>query len=162
VTQSYLTPAALREAAEDLMTEYAERIDADRLEDWLELFAEESVYQVLSRENEDLGLPAPLMLCTNKNMLRDRVMALRNANEYNLHYDRHLVSGVRIRPAEDGSFSLQASYAVYQTSQEGQSSLFSVGRYRDKVKLADGQLLFIEKTVIVDTFSVAPLLATPL
>lgn len=162
MSPSYLTPAALREAAEDLMTEYADCIDSDRLEEWLELFAEEAVYQVLSRENEDQGLPAPLMLCTNKNMLRDRVMALRNANEYNLHYDRHLISGVRIRPGDDGLFSLQASYAVYQTSPEGQSSLFSVGRYRDKVKLDGGQLLFIEKTVIVDTFSVSPLLATPL
>ena len=159
---SYLTPAALREAAEDLMTEYADLIDSDRLEDWLGLFAEESVYRILSRENEDQGLPAPLMLCTNKNMLRDRVLALRNANEYNIHYDRHLVSGVRIRAGEDGLYDLQASYAVYQTSQEGQSSLFSVGRYRDKVMLDGGKLLFVEKTVIVDTFSVSPLLATPL
>ncbi len=156
------TQAALRDAAEDLMAEYAECIDSDRLEEWLGLFAEESVYQVLSRENEDLGLPAPLMLCTNKDMLRDRILALRNANEYNLHYDRHLISGVRIRDAEGGLFSLQASYAVYQTSLEGQSSLFSVGRYRDKVRLEAGRLLFVEKTVIVDTFSVAPLLATPL
>lgn len=162
MSPSYPTPAALRDAAEDLMTEYADCIDTDRLEEWLELFAEEAVYQVLSRENEDLGLPAPLMLCTNKNMLRDRVLALRNANEYNLHYDRHLISGVRILPGENGLFSLQASYAVYQTSLEGQSSLFSVGRYRDKARFEAGRLLIVEKTVIVDTFSVAPLLATPL
>lgn len=157
-----MSPSALRDLAADLMAEYAHLLDTDRLEEWLDLFAEDSVYQVLSRENEDLGLPAPLMLCRNKNMLRDRVLALRNANEYNLHYDCHLLSGVRIRPGESGLFGLQASYAVYQTSNEGQSSLFSVGRYRDKVKLDDGKLLFVEKTVIVDTFSVSPLLATPL
>jgi anthranilate 1,2-dioxygenase small subunit len=162
MSQSDISPVALRDAAEDLMTEYAELIDSDRLEEWLRLFAEESVYQILSRENEDLGLPAPLMLCANKNMLRDRVVALRNANEYNIHYDRHLISGVRIRPAQGRLYNLHASYVVYQTSQEGQSSLFSVGRYRDKVRLEGGKLVFVEKTVIVDTFSVTPLLATPL
>jgi anthranilate 1,2-dioxygenase small subunit len=157
-----MSPAELRDAAEDLMTEYAERIDSDRLEDWLDLFAEEATYRVLSRENEDLGLPAPLMLCTNKSMLKDRIIALRNANEFNLHYDRHLISGVRIQAAGDDYYRLNANYAVYQTTQEGQSSLFSVGRYRDTVKLDGSRLLFTDKTVIVDTFSVAPLLATPL
>jgi anthranilate 1,2-dioxygenase small subunit len=157
-----VNPSALREAAEDLMAEYADLIDSDRLEDWLGLFAEEAVYQVLTRENFDQGLPAALMLCTNKNMLRDRVMSLRNANEYNLHYDRHLVSGVRISAAKAGIFGLKASYAVYQTTYEGQSSLFSVGRYEDKVRLEDGRLVFVDKTVIVDTFSVPSLLATPL
>jgi anthranilate 1,2-dioxygenase small subunit len=162
VSAEPLEPAALRAAAEDLLTDYADLIDSDRLEEWLELFAEESVYQVLSRENYDLGLPAPLILCTNKNMIRDRVIALRNANEYNLHYDRHMISGVRIRPAESGLYALQANFALYQTSQEGQTMLFSVGRYRDLVRLEAGRLLFIEKTAIVDTFSVCPLLATPL
>src|SRR3954465_13023535 len=112
MNSSTITPT-LREAAEDLMAEYADLIDSDRLEAWLDLFAEESVYQVLTRENFDQGLPAALILCTNKNMLRDRVMSLRNANEYNLHYDRHLISKVRISAGESGIFSLKANYAVY-------------------------------------------------
>jgi hypothetical protein len=87
--------AAVREAAEELMSDYAELIDADRLEEWLELFTEDAVYQVLPRENVEQNLPVSLMLCTNKNMLRDRVVSLRNANEYNLHYDRHLREGHR-------------------------------------------------------------------
>ncbi len=157
-----MNPTDWREAAEDLMAEYADLIDSDRLEAWLDLFAEESVYQVLTRENFDQNLPAALILCTNKNMLRDRVMSLRNANEYNLHYDRHLISNVRIAAGESGILSLKANYAVYQTTFEGQTTLFSVGRYEDKVRLESGRLLFVEKTVIVDTFSVPSLLATPL
>ncbi len=157
-----MTPREAREAAEELMDEYAELIDADRLEEWLELFTEDATYEVLPRENEEQGLPVALMLCTNKNMLRDRVVSLRNANEYNLHYDRHLIGRVRVAPEADGSWRAEANYVVYQTNLEGQTRQFSVGRYRDRVRLDGGRLRFCQKKVIVDTFSVPTLLATPL
>jgi anthranilate 1,2-dioxygenase small subunit len=157
-----MNPASIREAAKDLMDEYAERIDANRLEDWLDLFTEDATYRVLPRENLDQNLFVSLILCTNKNMLRDRITALRNANEYNLHYDRHLISNVRIRPHSEAVWKLTANYAVFQTNLEGQSRLFSVGRYCDKVIADGGRMLFQEKTVVVDTFSVPTLLATPL
>ncbi|MSQ71423.1 MAG: anthranilate 1,2-dioxygenase [Betaproteobacteria bacterium] len=157
-----MSPTSMRDAADELMHEYVERIDDERLDDWLELFSEDATYRIVPRENFDRNLPASLILCTSKNMLRDRIASLRNANEYNLHHDRHLVSNVRIKPLADGLWSLTANYAVFQTTLEGQSRLFSVGRYRDKVMLDAGRLLLREKTVIVDTFSVPTLLATPL
>jgi anthranilate 1,2-dioxygenase small subunit len=57
---------------------------------------------------------------------------------------------------------VEANYAVFQTTLEGQSKLFSVGRYRDKIRLEGGTLRFCEKYVVVDTFSIPTLLATPL
>lgn len=157
-----MNETAVREAADALMGEYADLIDEDRLEDWIELFTEDAVYQVIPRENVDQNLPASLMLCTNKDMLRDRIVSLRNANEYNLHFDRHLVGRVKVAPDGQGVWRVTASYAVFQTNLEGQSRLFSVGRYRDKVRLESGRLLFCEKRVVVDSFSVPTLLATPL
>ena len=157
-----MTPEPIRAAAQELMDEYVERIDADRLEEWLELFAEEASYQVLPRENLEQGLPASIMLCTSKNMLRDRIVSLRQANLFNPHYDRHLVSGMRVKRESDNVWQLTANYAVYQSSHEGQSRLFSVGGYRDRVRMENGRLLFVQKLVIVDTFAVPSLLATPL
>ena len=151
-----------RDAADTLMNDYVERLDGDRLEDWLELFTEDCSYRILPRENVDLGMPAPIMLCTNKNMLRDRVTALRTANEYNLHYGRHLVSNLRLKPDGEGACRVEASFAVYQTNLEGQTRLFSVGRYQDRARLEGGRLLFCEKLVVIDTFSVPSLLAIPL
>jgi anthranilate 1,2-dioxygenase small subunit len=152
----------VREAANDLMTEYVERIDGDRLEEWLDLFTEDASYTVIPRENVEQNLPAAIILCPNKNVLRDRISSLRNANEFNLHYDRHLVSGIRVRPHAENVWYLEANYAVFQTTLEGQTKLFSVGRYRDKIRLDAGNLLFCEKYVVVDTFSIPTLLATPL
>ena len=157
-----MSAASIAEAAAELMDEYVERIDSDRLEEWLDLFTEDASYQVLPRENLEQGLPASLMLCTSKNMLRDRIVSLRNANLYNPHYDRHLVSGVRVKPDSEGVWQLTANYAVYQSTLEGQSRLFSVGAYRDQVRMEGARLLFSKKLVIVDTFAVPSMLATPL
>lgn len=154
--------SSVREAAGDLMNDYCELIDSDRLEDWLDLFTEDASYTVIPRENVEQNLPAAIILCPNKNVLRDRISSLRNANEYNLHYDRHLVSSIRVRPHAENVWLVEANYAVFQTTLEGQSKLFSVGRYRDKIRLEGGILRFCEKYVVVDTFSIPTLLATPL
>ena len=146
----------------NLLAEYAASIDENRLEDWVELFAEAGSYRVVPRENHDQGLPVPLILCRNKKMIRDRIKALRNANEYNLHHDLHIIGAPRVVVISPTECSVRASYVVYQTTLEGQSRLFSVGRYEDRVQVTDDRLLFLEKLVIVDSFSVPTLLATPL
>jgi len=157
-----VSATSIAEAADGLMAEYADCIDDGRFEDWLDLFTENATYKVVARENVELGLPAAMVLCTNKNMIRDRIAALLGAAKYNSHYDRHVVGRVRVKPRADSEWELSASYAVFQTSQEGRSSLFSVGRYADRVCMQDGRLLFCEKKVVVDTFAIPGLLATPL
>ena len=153
---------AIEKAAEELMADYADCIDDGRFDDWLELFAEDASYRVVARDNHDRGLPATMVLCTNKNMIRDRIAALLGATKYNFHYDRHVVGRLRVRPRSDREWELRASYAVFQTSHEGRSSLFSVGRYDDRVRMEGERLLFCEKTVVVDTFAIPGMLATPL
>jgi anthranilate 1,2-dioxygenase small subunit len=153
---------SIKEEIRDLLDEYAECIDAERYDDWLALFTEDSVYQIIPRENVEQNLPASLVYCTSKNLLRDRITSLVNANEYNPHYDRHMISGVRVREERDGSWRVAANYAVFQTNVEGQSRVFSVGRYADQVVRENGRLLFKEKRVMVDTYSVPSMLATPL
>lgn len=157
-----MSAAELRATFDDLLAEYGFLIDADRLEEWLDLFAEDCAYRIVPRENHARGLPLALMLCENKNMLRDRVRALRSANIYNIHVDRHLISGTRYRGEVEGVHLVEAAYAVYQTDQEGRSRLFSVGRYLDRVVFEGGAPRFKEKVVIADTAAVPTLLATPL
>ena len=157
-----MSAAELRATFDDLLAEYGFLIDSDRLEEWLALFVEDCVYRIVPRENHARGLPLALMLCENKNMLRDRVQALRSANIYNIHVDRHLIGGARYRGEVDGAHLVEASYAVFQTDQEGRSRLFSVGQYLDRVVFEGGAPRFREKLVIADTAAVPTLLATPL
>lgn len=154
--------AVTLEAAHALMNDYAERIDSDRLEDWLDLFTEDCTYRIVPRENADLNLPAALVLCVGKNMLRDRVAALRGANKFNLHYDRHFITNIGVTPDGAGAARLAANYAIFQTTHEGVSRLFSVGRYEDRLAAAPQGWLIRDKHVIVDTFAVPSMLATPI
>ena len=72
-------------------------------------------------------------------MMVDRVKSLREANVYNLHYSRHVVSNIEILSARDDTFEVAACYTVYQTDLEGQTRLFSVGQYRDVIANGDGR-----------------------
>ena len=151
-----------REAIQDLVVDYGLLIDQDRLEDWVELFAAQCRYRVVARENVDQNLPQVLMLCTNKDMVHDRVTAYRQVNEYNLHLDRHVIGLPRIHGEQDGVWRAEASYSLFQTDLEGVSRLFSVGRYDMTIVFEDGRARFRDMTVIVDTAAIPTLLATPI
>ena len=105
-------PDAIRHAAADLMAEYGLLIDEDRLEDWVELFAEACDYKVVTRENVEQGLPNILIWCDNKDMLRDRIASYRDVNEYNLHWDRHVIGPLRFCGEAGGVWAIEAAYSL--------------------------------------------------
>src|SRR5229473_4658393 len=84
-----------------LYADYAHCLDADRLEEWPEFFTEDCAYRVTSAENVEAGLPLGIIYATSKNMLVDRVMALRRANIYEPQRYRHLISGMQIATEGD-------------------------------------------------------------
>jgi anthranilate 1,2-dioxygenase small subunit len=152
----------VREALTALMAEYAMAIDEDRLEEWVDLFDEDCDYRVVTRENLDQDLPNVLMWCDNKNMLRDRVESYRNVNEYNPHYDRHVLGPLRFTGEQDGVWSFDLAYSLFQTALEGESRLFSVGRYRVEARAHGGGARLLKVAVVADTGLVPSLLATPI
>ena len=144
-----------------LQDRYVAALDNDRLEEWPTLFTEECLYEIVPRENEELGLPAPLIYCDNRRMLRDRVVSLRKANIYERPNYRHCLSGLTWRLEADSSYAAETSYIVVNTSQEGESSIYQTGRYIDRiVRTAEG-LRFASKRCIYDTLRVQTLLAFP-
>ena len=72
--------SADRFALLDLLTEYGARLDAGDYDHWLDLFAAECAYSVVPRENYDRGLPAALIYCDNRAVLRDRVREIGRAH----------------------------------------------------------------------------------
>jgi anthranilate 1,2-dioxygenase small subunit len=157
-----------RLAIEDLFNYYGSSLDDDRLEDWLELFSDNCSYKIVSRENINLNLPASLMLCENKNMLVDRIVSLRKANEFNIHRRKHLISNIHIKTgsSDQGSRSdiinVVANFAVFHSDNEGNGSLYSFGSYEDKIRFVDGSPLFSEKIVIVENWTIPHMLSIPI
>ena len=149
-------------AAQSLLAEYGALLDLGHYDEWLALFAAACRYEVMPRENYDSGLPVALILCDSRAMLEDRIAALRQANKYNIHTDRHIIGLPRIVAAEAGRIEIEAPFAVYQTDPEGATILFATGLYCDRIEREGDALRVAEVLVLLDTFAVPTLLATPL
>src|SRR5579872_1280201 len=118
---------------QDLYTAYAACLDSDALEEWPGFFTEDCHYRITSAENYEAGMPLGLIYATSKNMLRDRVSALRDANIYEPQRYRHLISGIRVDREAGEEREVSASFLVVRTMQNGEMTLFAAGRYIDRV-----------------------------
>jgi len=147
---------------EALIYDYAHCIDDDRLEQWPDFFTEDCLYRVISRQDYERDLPVGVMTCTSRGMLKDRILSLRSANIYEPHVYRHLISAVRVRDETDGVWSVQTGYAVIRTMQTGDVSIFSTGKYLDRIVRVGESLKFKERIVVFDSRRVHTLMVIPI
>ena len=147
---------------QDLNARYGQSIDDDKLEAWPDFFTEDGRYRVTTAENFERGLPLGMIYATSRAMLRDRVHSLRDANVYEAQRYRHLVSSTLILTAVDGVVTARSNYMVARIMHDGALTLFSTGRYLDRISLRGPEPLFEEKLVIFDSKRIDTLLAIPL
>ncbi len=157
-----LEAVARRLEIEQLYTDYVHCLDADELERWPDFFTEDCFYRITSAENYEAGLPLGLIYATSRNMLKDRVSALREANIYEPQRYRHLVSSVKVVEEKAATIELSANFLVVRTMQEGDMTLFAAGRYLDQVRHEDSTWKFARKTVVLDSRQIDTLLAIPI
>lgn len=146
---------------ERLHSRYAHALDADRLEDWPGFFTEDGVYRIATAENEERGLPLPVLYAEGRAMLRDRVASLRHANIYEPQRYRHLASSFLIESRSANEARCVSNFLVVRIMQDGQAALFASGRYLDRVVLAP-EPLYAERVVVCDSRRFDTLLAIPL
>jgi anthranilate 1,2-dioxygenase small subunit len=145
-----------------LQERYVSIIDTDRLEEWPDLFTEDCVYEIVPKENAELGLPVGIMHCFGRSMLRDRVVSLRKANVFESHTYRHLTSGLEFTSIDADTIEMQSNYVVVQTLTNGESQVYQAGRYFDRVVHTAEGWLYQSKRAIYDTSRVQTLLVTPI
>jgi len=147
---------------DELYTGYVHCLDSDELEHWPDFFTEDCFYRITSAENYDAGMPLGLIHATSRNMLKDRVSALREANIYEPQRYRHLVSSIKIVGEHGDALGLVANFMVVRTIQEGDMTFFGAGRYVDQVRRTDGGWKFARKDVVRHSRQIDTLLAIPL
>ena len=152
----------LRLELDTLYADYAACLDADALERWPEFFTEDCHYRVTSAENYEAGLPLGLIYATSKDMLKDRVSALRDANIYEPQRYRHLISGIRMEGEDAGALDITANFLVIRTMQDGAMVLFAAGRYVDRVVQSGDSWKFARKIAVLDSRQIDTLLAIPI
>jgi anthranilate 1,2-dioxygenase small subunit len=148
---------------EELYTDYVHCLDADELEAWPDFFTEDCFYRVTSAENFTAGRLLGLIYATSRNMLKDRVSALREANIYEPQRYRHLVSSVRVvGEVAAGELDAQANFLVVRTMQDGEMTIFAAGSYIDRVVRDGLGWKFARKEVVLDSRRIDTLLAIPI
>ena len=157
-----MTDLGLRLELLTLQDEYISTLDTQRLEAWPDMFTEDCLYEIISKENVDQGFVAPVIFCDSKKMLRDRVVSLRNANIFEPVVYRHFLSGLCFGSADNGAVEMQSSYLVINTSQLGSSTVYQTGRYHDLVVRVEGRWRFRRKRVVYDTSRIQTALAIPI
>jgi len=156
------TPATeLRAALRDFYDDYAGALDDLDLDRWVEFFTEDCHYRVISQENARAGLPLGLIYCMNKNMLRDRVTAIRETTVYEPRQLRHFVSGVRINRSEDDIIHAQANFMVVESLSDQEPTVNLVGLYKDIIVRNESGFALKSRDCIYDNYRIRNSLIIP-
>ncbi len=151
----------LRARLADLYCAYENALNDGELERWPELFIDACVYKVIPRENHEQGFPVALIYCESRNMLIDRVVALRETALYAPRIVRRITSGVCVRAIDADGLRLTANFALFETMPDQPSELFLCGRYKDRVVDDGGALRFAERLCIYNSTIVPTSLVYP-
>jgi anthranilate 1,2-dioxygenase small subunit len=152
----------IRLGVQELIGEYAERIDEDRLEEWPELFADPCRYLVISRSNHEAGMRQGVMYAATRGMLLDRVFSIRRANLFEPHRYRHVIGPVRVKEVTGQHAVVHSHFIVARIMHDGVTSLFATGRYLDRIDISATPYRFSERVVVLDSDKIDTLLAIPL
>jgi anthranilate 1,2-dioxygenase small subunit len=151
---------SLQIQVERLHAQYAHALDADQLEDWPNFFTENGRYRIATAENEERGLPLPVLYCEGRAMMRDRIQSLRHANIYEPQRYRHIVSAVLVEKVSAREARSSANFLVIRIMQDGATVVFASGRFVDRIALPE--MKYDERVVICDSRRFDTLLAIPL
>jgi anthranilate 1,2-dioxygenase small subunit len=143
-----------------MLVRCAHRIDDDDLEAWPNFFAEDGMYQIISREGHDAGHKIGVMLCQGRGMMNDRIRAMRQANIFEPQRYTHIL-GASEFGAHGCDVAVRTNFHVVRTMEDGASETFATGKYLDIVT-SDETPMFRERIVVLDSRRIDTLLVVPL
>ena len=155
-------PLDLRVRIADLYSAYESALDDGELERWPEFFVEACVYKVIPRENHANDLPIAVIFCESRDMLFDRVVALRETALYAPRIIRRITGIPCVQAIDDDGLRLTANFVLFQTMQDQPSEMFLCGRHQDRVVDDGGVLRFAERLCIYDSTIVPTSLVYPI
>ena len=134
-----------------LYSDYAAAVDSAQWDKWIEFFTDECEYKIQPRENYERGFPLATLALLSKNMLKDRVYGIHETLYHDPYYQRHVVGLPIIREEKNNIIVAEANYAVFRTKLSGESTVFNVGRYLDRLTRDATGLKFISRLCIYDS-----------
>lgn len=138
-------------------------LDREALDEWVEMFDDEALYVVLSRENFDRSLPVGLIYCENKGMIRDRALALAETVMFGPRYLRHLIGCASVLAIEpNGDVKATANYMIAEVLfDRPDARLHQIGVYYDTFRERDGSLRLVERKCVYDSLLIYNAMCLP-
>lgn len=155
-------PVELRLRLADLYAAYDDALDEGDWERWPEFFTDTCNYKILPRENYEAGLPAAMVYCESRAMLRDRVVALREALVFAPRLIRRIAGAPVMRELKPDNVRLASSFALFETMLNEPSNVFLCGRIYDRAVDDSGTLRFAERIIVTDATNVPLSLVYPI
>jgi p-cumate 2,3-dioxygenase beta subunit len=147
-----------REEVEDLLYREAALLDAWKLDEWLELLAEDAVYRVPSNDRPDSDPKSALFtIADDIKRIRARVARLKDPHahaESPRSRTRRLISNVRI--VERSPLVVEANFVVYRYRGNEDVRTY-VGRYRYTLESRDGALRIKAREAVLDAMELGSL-----
>lgn len=134
-----------------LYSDYAAAVDGAKWDQWIAFFADDCEYKIQPRENYERGFPLCTLALLSKDMLKDRVYGIHETLYHDPYYQRHVVGMPIVREDKDGIIVAEANYAVFRTKLSGESTVFNVGRYLDRIRRDANGLKFLSRLCIYDS-----------
>ena len=141
---------------------YIRCIDSNALESWPDFFTDDCLYKVTTAENRRHGFEAGIIYADSKNMLTDRILALRQANIYEKQSYRHILGLPTIVSNGGREAECETPFLVVRIMHDGETSVFATGVYLDTLRLQGNQLKFASRLVVCDSSRIDTLMAIPL
>ena len=146
--------AALREArlaVEEFHYEYAAVLERMDIERWPSFFADDAVYEMKARDNEESGLRLALMYCEGMGMLKDRAYAIKHTEMYAPRYLNLMITNTRVLSIEGPFIQSEAGYLLLETLIDEPTRVQQAGKYYDRFERRDGRLIIKERLCVYDS-----------
>ncbi|MFP6773043.1 MAG: aromatic-ring-hydroxylating dioxygenase subunit beta [Alphaproteobacteria bacterium] len=147
---------------EAFLTAYVHDIDDGALEGWPNYFTEDGIYQIITRENFEAGLPMGIMYCQGRGMMSDRIQAMGSANIFEDHTYCHILGPSQISETGAGDYQARTNFTVFRTMQDGRTETYVVGKYLDRITMRGDGPLLLERRVVLESRRVDILLVRPI
>ena len=143
-------------------TDYAEKLDRQDLTAWVDCFAEEGFYTVISRENFERNHPVGLIYCEGRAMISDRAFTLLKTAMFGPRYLRHMISNLSIAPEADGTIRARANFIVFEVLMDRpEPRVLLIGEYRDAFSREGNMLKLKERRCVYDNLLIPTALCVP-
>lgn len=146
----------------NLQAAYVSCVDSGEFENWPTFFTDDCHYRVVPRENHERGLPLATIDLKGIGMLRDRVYGIQSTLFHAPYYQRHILGPTRIVSRDAKTICAETNYMVVRTKRDAPSDVFNVGRYIDRIQMANDSLLFQQKICVFDSETIPNSLIYPI